>query len=55
MHAIVKTGYYPRSQNADEQTIEVTRRFNLLDSIAPLHTMHSLQRAAAKCFQGRNR
>lgn len=35
MHAIVKTGYYPRSQNADEQTIEVTRRFNLLDSIAP--------------------
>ena len=35
MHAIVKTGYYPRSQNADEQTVEVTRRFNLLDSIAP--------------------
>ena len=35
MHAVVKTGYYPRSQNADEQTVEVTRRFNLLDSIAP--------------------
>ena len=35
MHSIVKTGYYPRSQNADEQTVEVTRRFNLLDSIAP--------------------
>ena len=35
MHAIVKTGYCPRSQNADEQTIEVVRRFDLLDSIAP--------------------
>jgi uncharacterized protein len=35
MHSVVKTGYYPRSQNADEQTVEVTRRFNLLDSIAP--------------------
>jgi uncharacterized protein with PIN domain len=35
MHAVVKTGYYPRSQNADEQTVEVIRRFNLLDSIAP--------------------
>ena len=35
MHAMVKTGYYPRSQNADEQTVEVTRRFNLLDSIVP--------------------
>ena len=35
MHAIVKTGYYPRSQNADEQTIEVIRRFDLLESIAP--------------------
>jgi uncharacterized protein with PIN domain len=35
MHAIVKTGYYPRSQNADEQTIEVIRRFDLFESIAP--------------------
>jgi hypothetical protein len=35
MHAIVKTGYYPRSQNADEQTIEVIRRFDLLELIAP--------------------
>lgn len=35
MHAVVKTGYYPRSQNADEQTVEVIRRFNLFDSIAP--------------------
>lgn len=35
MHAIVKTGYCPRSQNADEQTVEVIRRFDLLSSIAP--------------------
>jgi uncharacterized protein len=35
MHAIVQHGYYPRSQNADEQTIEITRRFDLLESIAP--------------------
>jgi len=35
MHAIVQHGYCPRSQNAEEQTIEVVRRFNLLDLIAP--------------------
>jgi uncharacterized protein len=35
MHAVVKTGYCPRSQNADEQTVEVIRRFDLLGSIAP--------------------
>jgi uncharacterized protein with PIN domain len=35
MHAVVKTGYCPRSQNADEQTIEVIRRFDLLSSVAP--------------------
>jgi uncharacterized protein with PIN domain len=35
MHAIVKTGYCPRSQNPDEQTIEVIRRFDLFDSITP--------------------
>ena len=35
MHAIVQHGYYPRSQNADEQTIEVIRRFDLLELIAP--------------------
>jgi uncharacterized protein len=35
MHAIVQNGYWPRSQNADEQTIEVVRRFNLLELIAP--------------------
>jgi uncharacterized protein len=35
MHAIVQHGYYPRSQNPDEQTIEVVRRFDLSESIAP--------------------
>jgi uncharacterized protein len=35
MHAIVQHGYCPRSQNADEQTIEVVRRFNLVNLIAP--------------------
>lgn len=35
MHGIVKTGYCPRSQNADEQTVEVIRRFDLLGSLAP--------------------
>jgi len=35
MHAVVETGYCPRSQNADEQTVEVIRRFDLLGSIAP--------------------
>jgi uncharacterized protein with PIN domain len=35
MHAIVQHGYFPRSQNAEEQTIEVVRRFKLLDLIAP--------------------
>jgi uncharacterized protein with PIN domain len=35
MHAIVQHGYWPRSQNADEQTIEVVRRFDLAELIAP--------------------
>ena len=35
MHAIVRTGYCPRSQSAEEQTIEVIHRFDLLGSIAP--------------------
>ena len=34
-HRIVQHGYYPRSQNADEQTIEVVRRFDLSKLIAP--------------------
>ncbi|PWT78873.1 MAG: hypothetical protein C5B58_14605 [Acidobacteria bacterium] len=35
MHAVVQTGYCPRSQKADEQTVEVIRRFNLLGTLAP--------------------
>ena len=35
MHAIVETGYCPRSQNPDEQTIEVIRRFDLFTLIVP--------------------
>jgi uncharacterized protein with PIN domain len=50
MHAIVKTGYCPRSQNSDEQTIEVIRRFDLFSLIAPftrcLRCNASLQRVA---------
>jgi uncharacterized protein with PIN domain len=35
MHAVVRTGYCPRSQDSDEQTVEVIRRFNLLGLIVP--------------------
>jgi uncharacterized protein with PIN domain len=35
MHGIVQHGYYPRSQNPEEQTVEVIRRFNLAELIAP--------------------
>ena len=35
MHAIVQHGYCPRSQNPNEQTIEVVRRFDLSELIAP--------------------
>ena len=35
MHRVVQTGYYPRSQQAIEQTLEVIRRFDLFPSIAP--------------------
>jgi uncharacterized protein len=35
MHSIVRHGYCPRSQSADAQTIEVVRRFDLFDSMAP--------------------
>jgi len=35
MHSMVRTGYCPRSQHSDEQTIEVIRRFDLLTLIAP--------------------
>jgi uncharacterized protein with PIN domain len=50
MHAVVKTGYFPRSQKADEQTVEVIRRFDLLGSIAPftrcLHCNAPLQKVS---------
>ena len=35
MHAIVQHGYYPRSQDPNEQSSEVVRRFDLLEVIAP--------------------
>ena len=35
LHSIVQHGYYPRSQNPDEQTIEVVRRFDISELIAP--------------------
>ena len=35
MHAIVQHGYYLRSQNPLEQTIEVLRRFDLSSAFAP--------------------
>ena len=35
MHAIVQHGYYLRSQNPLEQTIEVLRRFDLSSALAP--------------------
>jgi uncharacterized protein with PIN domain len=34
MHAIVRHGYYLRSQDPLEQTLEVLRRFNLADALA---------------------
>ena len=35
MHKIVRHGYYPRSQDPDEQIIEVMRRFDLAEFVAP--------------------
>jgi uncharacterized protein with PIN domain len=35
MHAIVQHGYCPRSSDPDEQIIEVIRRFDLAECIAP--------------------
>jgi uncharacterized protein len=34
MHGVVQHGYCPRSQNTDEQTIEVVRRFDLSKLVA---------------------
>jgi len=35
MHRVVQTGYYPRSQHSIEQTVEVIKRFNLTEKLAP--------------------
>ena len=35
MHAIVRHGYCPRSSDSDEQIIEVLRRFDLAERVAP--------------------
>jgi uncharacterized protein with PIN domain len=35
MHRVVRHGYYPRSQRAVDQTVEVLRRFNLGAAIRP--------------------
>jgi uncharacterized protein with PIN domain len=35
MHRVVKNGYFPRSQNPLEQTVEVIRRFELGQGLAP--------------------
>jgi len=35
MHAIVQNGYCPRSQNPDEQAVEIIRHFNLSELLAP--------------------
>ena len=37
MHAIVRHGYCPRSAEHEEQTVEVVKRFDLAEAIAP-HT-----------------
>jgi uncharacterized protein len=35
MHRVVNSGYFPRSQNPMEQTVEVIRRFGLNRALAP--------------------
>jgi uncharacterized protein with PIN domain len=35
MHQIVRDGFYPRSQDPEQQTMEVLRRFELFSVIAP--------------------
>jgi len=35
MHAVIQNGYCPRSDSAEEQAIEVIRRFDLANAIAP--------------------
>ena len=54
MHAIVQHGYYPRSQNADEQTIEVVRRFDLSKLIAPFTRCLRCNAQVGRGSQGRH-
>ncbi len=35
MHKVVKSGYFPRSQNPREQIVEVIRRYSLKDKVKP--------------------
>jgi uncharacterized protein len=35
MHRVVRTGYFPRSQDPMEQTVEVIRRFGLARAVTP--------------------
>jgi uncharacterized protein with PIN domain len=35
MHKVVKSGYFPRSQNPFEQIVEVIRRFSLAQKVKP--------------------
>jgi len=45
MHRVVQTGYYPRSQHSIEQTVEVIKRFNLIQRLAPFQRcLHCNQR-----------
>ena len=52
MHAMVKAAYCPRSQNADEQTNEVIRRFDLFDSIAPFTRCLRCNAPLLKVYKG---
>lgn len=35
MHRVLEDGYYPRSQDSEQQTVEVVRRFCLADRVRP--------------------
>jgi uncharacterized protein with PIN domain len=50
MHRVVRTGFCPRSQQSDEQAVEVLRRFDLADAMMPftrcVHCNTPLQNAS---------
>lgn len=51
MHSVVEHGYFPRSQEPEEQTIEVMRRFRLEAAMAPFTrclTCNALLESVAK-------